>query len=159
MTQRGKMGGVPDVPMRPVTPPAPDSLSVPPRKIFTDLRSLGRGAAADIKSRIRTVAELQRSPGATQYRGGEWYEILLQEIEDDARTCYHDDEHPSDDPTWGFPVFITSYTLAAQEKLPQALRNWIRAQELWLEHHVLHSAFCQEAMERFKLDIVADHLL
>lgn len=102
MTQRGKMGGVKEVPMRPVTPPAPDSLSVPPQKIFTNLRSIGRGAAADIKSRIRSVAELQRSPGATQYRGGEWYEILIQEIEEDARTCYHDDEHPSDDHTWGF---------------------------------------------------------
>ena len=159
MTQRGKMDSVKEVPMRPVTPPAPDSLSMPPQKIFTDLRSIGRGTAADIKSRIRTVAELQRSPGATQYRGGEWYEILLQEIEDDARTCYHDDEHPSDDPTWGFPVFITSYTSAAQEKLPQALQIWIRAQELWLEHHVLHSAFRQEAIERFKLVIVSDKSL
>ncbi|KAI7537666.1 hypothetical protein KC331_g10804, partial [Hortaea werneckii] len=159
MTQRGKMGGVPDVPMRPVTPPAPDSLSVPPQNIFTDLRSIGRGAAADTKSRIRTVAELQRSPGSTKGMGGAWYEILLQEIEDSAKTCFHDDEHPSDDPTWGFSVFLTSYTSAVQEKLPQALQNWIRAQELWLEHHVFHSAFREEAIERFKLDIVSDDSL
>ncbi|KAI7258930.1 hypothetical protein KC343_g4433 [Hortaea werneckii] len=159
MTQRGKMGGVKEVPLRPVTPLAPDSLSVPPQKVFTDLRSIGRGAAADINSGIRTLAELQRYPGATQYRGGEWYEILLQEIEQDATTCFHDDEHPSDDHTWGFPVFITSYNEAAHEKLPQALENWIRAQELWLELHVLHPPFRDEAIERFKLDIVSDDSL
>lgn len=56
MTQRGQMGSA-RVPMRPVTPPAPDSFSLPSQKIFTNLRSTGRGAAADIKSRIRSVAE------------------------------------------------------------------------------------------------------
>ncbi|KAI7474504.1 hypothetical protein KC351_g10580 [Hortaea werneckii] len=153
------MGGVKEVPMRPVTPPAPDSLSVPPQKIFTDLRSIGRGAGADIKSRIRTVADLQRSPGSTQGWGGAWYEILLQEIEHSAKTCYHDDVHCSDDPTWGFSVFVTSYTSTAQDKLPQALENWIRAQEMWLERHVLNPSFREEAIERFKLDIVFDDSL
>lgn len=37
------------VPMRPVTPSAPDSLLVPQERIFTNLRYIGRGAAADIK--------------------------------------------------------------------------------------------------------------
>jgi len=156
------MGGA-RVPMRPVTPPAPDSLSVPPQKNFTDIRSTGRGAAADIKSRIKSVAELQRSPGATQYRGGDWYEILLQEIEHDATTCYHydgdgdgDDVRPSDDPTWGFSVFVTSYTPAARENLPRALENWILAQEVWLGLHVLHPVFRDEVIERFKLEVVCD---
>lgn len=58
--------------------------------------------------------------------GGEWYEVLLQEIEFDAQTCHHDDAQPSDDPTWGSSVFITSYTPAAREALPQAIEHWIR---------------------------------
>lgn len=105
------------------------------------------------------MAELQRSPGSTQHRGGDWYEVLLQEIEHNAETCYHDDTQPSDDPTWGFPVFVMSYTSAAQEKLPQALENWIRAQELWLEQHVSHPVFRDEVIKRFKLDVVYDDSL
>lgn len=157
MTQRG--GGATRVLMRPVTPPAPDSLSVPQRKIFTALRSVGRGAAADIKSHLKSVSELQRSSGSTPGSGCEWYEVLLQEVETDGQTCYHDDTEPSDDPTWGFSVFVTSYSPGAQEKLPQALENWIRAQDLWLEHHVLEPVFRDEVIKRFKLDVVYDDSL
>jgi hypothetical protein len=100
--------------MRPVTPPAPDSLSLPLRNNFTNLRSTGRGAAADIRSCIRSVAELQRSPGYTQGEGGDWYEILRQAIEHNATTYYHTETKLSDDPTWGFSVLVISYTSAAQ---------------------------------------------
>ena len=145
--------------MRPVTPPVPDSLSVPQQKIFTTLRSVGRGAAADTKSHIKPVSELQRSPGSTQGSDGDWYEILLQEVEINAKTCHHDDTNPSDDPTWGFSVFVTSYSPGAQEKLPQALENWIGAQELWLEHHIMNPVFRDEVITRFKLDVVYDDSL
>lgn len=147
------------VPMRPVTPPALDSLSVPQEKILTNLRSIGRGAAADIKSRIRSVAELQRCPGSTQGWGGEWYEILVQEVDSLAQTCYHNDTESSGDPTWGFSVFVTAYSSEVQDKLPQALENWIRAQELWLEKHILNPIFRAEVIERFKLDVVFDSSL
>ena len=102
------------------------------------------------------MPQLQRLPGTTQGRGGEWYEVLLQETEHDATTCYHGNAKLSNDPTWGVSVIVTSYTPVAQEKLPHALGNWIRAQELWLEQHVLHPAFREEVIKRFKLDIVAD---
>jgi hypothetical protein len=147
------------VPMRPTTPPAPDSLSVPPQKIFTVLRSVGSGGATDIKSRITPVSELQRSPGSTQGEGGEWYEVLIQEVESLARTCYYNDTSRSDDQTWGFSVFVTAYSPGAQVKLPQALENWTKAQESWLEHHVLNPVFRAEAIKRFKLDIVYDDSL
>ncbi|GAB7335467.1 hypothetical protein MBLNU13_g07827t1 [Cladosporium sp. NU13] len=55
--------------------------------------------------------------------------------------------------------FVTAYFQEAQEKLPQALENWIRAQELWLEQHVLNLVFGAEVIERFKLDIVYDDSL
>lgn len=102
------------------------------------------------------MAGLQRCPGSTQYRGGDWYEILVQEVERLAQTCYHNDTEPSDDPAWGFIVFVTAYSLGAKEKLPQALENWIRTQELWLKQHVLHPVFRAELIERFKLDVVCD---
>jgi hypothetical protein len=157
MIQRG--GGATRVPMLPVTPPLPDSLSVPQQKVFTALRSVDRVAAADVKSRIKPVSELQRSPGSTQGSGGAWYEILFQKVETNAETCHHDNTNPSDDPTWGFSVFVTSYSLGAQEELTQALENWIRAQELWLEHHVLNTVFRDEMITRFKLDVVYDDSL
>jgi hypothetical protein len=95
MTQRGR--GIP-VPIRLAIPPAPDLLSVPRQKIFTVLRSVGKGAAADIKSRINSVSELRRRSPA-QGLGGDWYNFLLQEVESLARTYYHNDTTPSDDPT------------------------------------------------------------
>jgi hypothetical protein len=145
--------------MRPTTPPAPDSLSVPQQKIFTVLRSVGSGAVADVQSRITPVSELQRSPGATRGEGGEWYEILLQEVESLGRTCYHYDTEPSNDLTWGFSVFVTAYSPKAQEELPQALENWVQAQELWLRLRVRNPAFPEEVINRFKLDIVYDDSL
>ena len=157
MTQRGV--GRTRVTMRPATPPAPDSLSVPEQKIFTVLHSVGRGAASDIKSRINPVSELQRSPGAMQGWGGDWYEVLLREVERLAQTCHHNDTEPSDDPTWGFSVFLTAYSPGAQEKLPQALTNWVRAQESWLEHHIANPMFREEVIRRFKLDEVCDDSL
>lgn len=145
--------------MRPITPLAPDSFSVPQQKIFTTIHTVGRGAAADIKSQIKSVSELQRTSGSRPGRGGEWYESLLQEIEFEAQTCLHDGTEPSDDPTWGFSVFVTSYSPGAQQNLPQALENWIRAQELWLEYRALQPVFRDEVIKRFKLDVVYDDSL
>lgn len=105
------------------------------------------------------MSELQRSPGSTQGPGGEWYEILLKEVEANAETCHHDDTIPSDDPTWGFSVFVTSYSPRVQERLPQALENRIRAHELWLEHYVSNPLFRDEVITRFKLDVVCDDSL
>jgi hypothetical protein len=157
MTQRG--GGRTRVPMRPTTLRALDSLSVSPQKTFTVLRSVGRGAAVEIKSRINPVSELQRSPGSTQRWGGGWYEFLLEEVESLARTCYHNDTTPSGDPTWGFSVFVTACSSEALEKLPQALENWIRAQESWLEHHNMNPVLREEVFKRFKLEVVCDDSL
>jgi hypothetical protein len=133
MTQRGR--GRIEIPIRPV-------------------------AAADIKACIKSLSELQRSPGFTQGWGGDWSEILIQEVESLARICYYDDEtSSSDDPTLGFSVFVTAYPLKAQEKLSQALENWIRAQESWLEHHVLNPVFREKVIKRFKLETVYDDSL
>jgi hypothetical protein len=118
------------IPKRPVTPPAPDSLSVPEIKLFTTSRSVGSGAAADIGSRVRTVKDIVDD---LRRMGRQWYYVLLEEVETFAERCHHDEERePPNDPTRGFRVFVTSYSPVARERLPQALANWTQAQELSL---------------------------
>lgn len=45
------------------------------------------------------------------------------------------------------------------EELPHALENWVRAQELWLGHHIRDPVLREEVIKRFKLDIVYDDSL
>lgn len=106
MTQRG--GGGTIIPTRPVTPPAPDSLSVPEKKLFTAVQSVGSGAAADIRSQVRSLGDLRRTLGVNPTTEGAWYQSLLQEVEFHAEPCHHDEGEPTNDPTWGFRVFVTS---------------------------------------------------
>lgn len=80
-----------------------------------------------------------------------------EENEFHAQLCHHDDNTaPTDDPTWGFSVFVTSYSSEAQEKLPRALENWNRAQTLWIEHDIHEPAYHDKVtlIKRFKLDLV-----
>jgi hypothetical protein len=145
------------IPKRPVTPPAPDSLSVPEIKLFTTSRSVGSGAAADIGSRVRTVKDIVDD---LRRMGRQWYHVLLEEVETFAERCHHDEERePPNDPTWGFRVFVTSYSPVARERLPQALANWTQAQELSLQHTIDQPEYRQELLKRFKLDIVEDESL
>lgn len=133
--QRGGQGRVA---MRPTTPPAPDSLSVPQRNVFTAVRSVGPGAAADIRSRIRPLHELQRHAVSAAE-----YQLLLDAIDSNARTCRNDESEPSNDPTYRFRVFVTSFSPASREELPHAIATLIHEEVFW----------------RFKLDIVEDKSL
>jgi hypothetical protein len=158
MTGRG--GGDIIIPTRPVTPPAPDSLSVPKEKLFTTIRYVGSGAAANVRSQVRAAKDIENSRGGLRRGGRQWYHVLLEHIEDFASRCHHDEEtEPPNDPTWGFRVFITSYSPAARERLPRALANWAQAQELWLQDSIDQPEYRQEVLKRFKLDIVEDESL
>ena len=160
MTGRGDGRRLAAIPFRPVTPPAPDSLSVPEKKLFTTVRSVGPGAAPGIRSRVRASKDIKRAINDWMKTGGSWYHGLLEGVEDFAEMVHHDEDLEStNDPTWGFRVFITSYSPAAQEKLPQALANWIRAQELALEQTIGQAVYRQEVLIRFKLDLVEDESL
>ncbi|KAF5983859.1 hypothetical protein FBULB1_3627 [Fusarium bulbicola] len=61
----------------------------------------------------------------------------------------------STDPTWGYFVFVTSYSNLACQKLNQALENLVRAtiRSLRLMSPSLYS---EEATKRFKLEVVED---
>lgn len=158
MTGRGDGGII--VPIRPVTPPAPDSLSVPKKQRFTAVRSVGSGVAANVRSQVRATKDIEQSVNGSRTRSRSWYQVLLEHIEDFAWRCHHDEEiEPPNDPTWGFRVFVTSHSPAAREKLPQALANWTQAQELWLQHLIGQPEYRQEVLKRFKLDIVEDESL
>lgn len=158
MTGRG--GGRVVIPTRPVTPPAPDSFSVPAQKLFTAVRSVGHGAAADIKWRVRTLDDMARLVGNSGPMGGrDWHHVLLEELEHFAQRCRHEeDREPPNDPTWGFRVFVTSYSPDAREKFPRALANWTQAQELMLPG-TDQPEYRHEVLQRFKLDVVEDESL
>jgi hypothetical protein len=161
MTGRGDGRKLRAIPFRPVTPPAPDSLSVPEKKLFTAVRSVGSGAAADIKSQVRAVKDIERSSGGdSRACGNDWYHVLLDEIETFAERVHHDEDlEPTNDPTWGFRVIVTSFSPPARERLPQALANWIQAQEWALQQTISQHDYQQEVLRRFKLDVVEDDLL
>jgi hypothetical protein len=150
------------IPKRPVSPPAPDSLSVPGIKLFTTSRSVGSGAAADIRSRVRAAKDIIQSVGDLRRRGREWYHVLLEKADLYAQMPHHNEERETtctNDPTWGFRVFVTSFSPAVREKLPRALANWVRAQEMEVEIQDIAQPYKDEVIKRFKLDIVEDESL
>lgn len=157
MTSRG---GGNRIPIRPVTPPAPDSLTVPSRKLFTSVRSIGPGATEDIKSRVRSLNELKRSGAVVnRFDPTSEYAEFIHDIESTARIEGDAGEEPTDDPTWGFRVIITSFSPNARENLHRALANWIKAQQMELPYQIVNATFLEEINQRFKLDIIEDESL
>ena len=67
-------------------------------------------------------------------------------------------EQPSGDPTWGFRVFVVSFSAIAREQLDQALANLVQATLLELAD-IRHQEYREELSKRFKLDIVEDESL
>lgn len=64
------------------------------------------------------------------------------------------------DRTWGFYVFVTDYSPAAQAALPKALSKLVQCANLQLDWHLKQafttSIVAEEARRRFKLDVVSD---
>jgi len=157
---RGDGRGLAAIPFRPVTPPAPDSLLVPETKLFATVRSIGSGAAPDIRSRVRPAKDIERSEDDMRLTSGSWYHVLLEDTEEFAHRCRHDEDlEPTNDPTWGFRVFVTSYSPAARERLSRALDNWTQAQEVACQQAISRPDYRQEVLKRFKLDVIEDESL
>jgi hypothetical protein len=133
---------------------------VPKEKLFTAVRSVGSGAAPDIRSRVRAVKNIERAVGGQKRRGRQWYHRLLEKADLYAQLTHRDEEREAtNDPTWGFRVFVTSYSPAARGKLPRALANWIRAEELEVKLQKIEQPYQDEVFKRFKLEIVEDEYL
>lgn len=67
------------------------------------------------------------------------------------------------DRTWGFYIFVTEYSPAAQTALPEVLNKLVQCANLELDWH-LKQAFtsrvvAEEARRRFKLDVVSDEAI
>lgn len=83
----------------------------------------------------------------------EIYKLL--EVIELRETVFNDEEILGVDPTWGLYAFVVDYAPDTLQKIPQAIQNLvdvtrrnIRAQST--------SAYTEEALRRFKIDIVQD---
>ncbi|KAF2723825.1 hypothetical protein K431DRAFT_282519 [Polychaeton citri CBS 116435] len=160
MTGRGNRGPAP-----PPVPPADPTLSshpVPRRRTF-QIRSFGPGSAADIQDTTRPFSVLDQAANRESYTGpGDYRETedvrrLLEEVDNWAETQFRDDEEPGPvDRTWGYYVFLTSYSDATRGQLPQAMENWVTVQQRMLSHAETLPELREEARRRFKLDLIED---
>ncbi|PKY09341.1 hypothetical protein P168DRAFT_34932 [Aspergillus campestris IBT 28561] len=141
---------------RPITPPDPTLATrpVPPTRSYI-ARSFGPAATSDIQRTARSMTELEaEADPATHPQAPENYypsvdetRKLLKEVENWAFV--------EDDPTWGYYVFVTTYSDSAREKLPQALANWVKVAQKCLSIGTL-PIYSDEAFRRFKFNVVED---
>jgi hypothetical protein len=128
-----------------------------PHDRFFAIRSVGPGAAADIKTTTQSFEKLYKEANPTvldskpeQLPGNE-LDSLLNLIESDQRW------NGFDDPTWGFYVFVTSYAEDTRAKLPRAIETLSQA----IQRSVLRGTkpiYGKELVHRFKLDIIKDQI-
>ncbi|KAL2679179.1 hypothetical protein Neosp_009942 [[Neocosmospora] mangrovei] len=142
MTGRGKAG----TPAPPRLPPR--DLTLTTRLVlqerFFDIRSVGPGAAFDIRSTAESLHDLKDRAGHfsdSEECGQAWY--LLRKLRRQS------------DPTWGYYVFVNSYTEAAMNGLEPAAQKLVKvAHRIFAE--TAHPALSAETYKRFKLDLVQD---
>ncbi|KAJ3524499.1 hypothetical protein NM208_g12039 [Fusarium decemcellulare] len=80
---------------------------------------------------------------------------LLRTIQGYDKLSLHQDGSRLNDPTWGFFIFVTSYSTAAMENLDQAVLKVVEVVRRTLED-IGHSRFAAEAHKRLKLDVLQD---
>ncbi|KAL6362866.1 hypothetical protein LRP88_04180 [Fusarium phalaenopsidis] len=142
MTGRGK-AGTPAPPRLPLRDLTLTTRPVPPERLF-NVRSVGPGAASDIRSTAESFQDLKDRAGPfsdSDECGQAWY--LLRKLRRQS------------DPTWGYYVFVTSYTEAAMKGLEPAAQKLVEVvHRIFAEN--AHPALGAEAYKRFKLDLVQD---
>jgi hypothetical protein len=142
--------------IRPITPVDPTLAvhPVPHDRTFV-IRSVGPGAAADIKITTQSFAQLYTEANLTAL-GSKPQELPRDEISSLLNLIENDQQwHGSDDPTWGFYVFVTSYADGSRAKLPRAIEILSQA----IQRSMLcrtKPPYSKELVRRFKLDIIED---
>ncbi|KAK6419328.1 hypothetical protein LTR95_017068 [Oleoguttula sp. CCFEE 5521] len=165
MTGRGAAGAPPQ---RSVTPldPSLESRPVPSRRTVQP-RCFGPGAAADIRNSIRAFPELDAaadpatfdSSGAYASFGTEYQSSmddmrrLLKHARDGETVRWRKDEQITPNPTWGYYVFLTSYTPATREKLTRALENLCEVQTHTINSDYTLPILAEEAIKHLQLDL------
>ncbi|KAL4895671.1 hypothetical protein BDV59DRAFT_199662 [Aspergillus ambiguus] len=152
MAQASRFRERPPAPPRLVTPidPTLASRSVPHRRDFIG-RSFSQGALLTTITRPLYQVEKLADP-ATYYEGAEFY-LATQDGVRELLRAIDEKQSLDNDPTWGFYVFVTAYSSIAQDRLPQAIRNWVKLIEHSLRYLTL-SVFTEEAARRLKLSVV-----
>lgn len=158
MTTRGKPAYD-----RPVTPLDPSLTANPvPQIRHFPVQSYGPGTSADILSTVRSISDLDAEANPSPYRNPLDYhrdhdEVrkLIAEIASHETVIWHEDQSLDRNPTWGFYVFVTSYSSRARELLPAAIETILSATQRNLSLHTL-PPYTHEAIKRFKLDVVTD---
>ncbi|KAF4962660.1 hypothetical protein FSARC_9221 [Fusarium sarcochroum] len=149
MTGRGRAGN----PLPPLLPPRDPTLEtrpVPRERLFT-VQSFGPGASPDIRSEVQSIKELRASveseTGVENH--GSLAELLGRvEVAEISETHF-------EDPTWGFYVFVTSYTTDAIENLAPAMSTVVETMRRTIFSWG-HPALAAETYKRFKLDVIQD---
>ncbi|KAM0424502.1 hypothetical protein ACHAPT_010216 [Fusarium lateritium] len=142
MTGRGK-AGTPAPPRLPPRDPTLSTRPVPRERLF-DVQSVGPAAAPDILSTIEAFDKLKdrAGPFSAHDRCGDAMYLL-------------DSLDGWEDPTWGYYVFVTSYTEAAMDGLEPAAQKLVEVVRRAFETKA-HPALAAEAFKRFRLDMIQD---
>lgn len=113
------------------TDPSLESRPAPWKRVFP-VRSFGPGASPDIGQRITSLDDLDRAAsttGGTEDLIAKDNRDLVEAIEKWQDVSWRDDDRPVEpDPTWGYFLFLTDYTQAVTEAVPQALDNLVKVQ-------------------------------
>nr|OQO31210.1 hypothetical protein B0A51_02050 [Rachicladosporium sp. CCFEE 5018] len=168
MTGRGSADAPPQ---RPVTPldPSLESRPVPSRRTVQP-QAYGPGAAADTRDSMRPFPELEAAADHTIFNAsgpcasfGTGYHSnsddvrrLLKHIQDGETVRWREDEQITPNPTWGYYVFLTSYTPATRAKLTRALEKLCDVQAYTISIEYTLPVFADEAIRRFQLDLIDD---
>ncbi|KAF4469539.1 hypothetical protein FALBO_3554 [Fusarium albosuccineum] len=154
MTGRGKAGN-PAPPVLPSRDPTLETRPVPRERHF-QARSFGPGAASDIRSTVRPVKELEAMVNSDAH-DDKYGDVvsLLRTIQGYDKLSLHQDGSGLNDPTWGFFIFVTSYSTAAMENLDPAVLKVVEVVRRTLED-IGHPLFAAEAHKRLKLDVLQD---
>ncbi|KAF4988148.1 hypothetical protein FGRMN_9937 [Fusarium graminum] len=153
MTRRG-IAGNPAAPPLPPQDPTLQTRPVPRQRLLPH-QSLGPGAAPDIRSLVEPIEELEARIGPESYDAYSEVLDLLRIVGENESLILHEDETALDDPTWGFFVFLTSYSTDALENLAPAVTTVTEILRRNFSQRS-HPDFAAEAHKRFKLDIVQD---
>ncbi|RSL87117.1 hypothetical protein CEP51_002410 [Fusarium floridanum] len=142
MTGRGKAG----TPIPPLLPPRDLTLTTRPvpQERLLDIRSVGPGAAPDITDTAEPFPDLKDRAGPFSARDRCGDAMNLLDKLDGLR-----------DPTWGFYVFVTSYTEAAMDNVEPAAQKLVEVVRRVFAARA-HPALGAEAYKRFRLDLVQD---
>ncbi|KAI8719281.1 hypothetical protein NCS52_00708600 [Fusarium sp. LHS14.1] len=164
MTGRGRAGNpVPKLPR----PDATLDIRPVPRERHFDVRSIGPGASPDIHQAIRSIEELEEDLVVPNYGGQRCHSEesrdqavreFLGFIISEGLTDHRNQDEFIPEVTWGFCIFVTSYSKEAQKNLDPAVSMLVKIVDRYFRENASpeFAAFGREAFKRFKLDLFED---